>query len=233
LLALAVLSVVALCFSVVVLGPGVVAVVYDPFTGSVGGPHVGPSAFLKAPWQGVVRGSCGVEVVELSGGPGYAGGPVAARTRDGVEVWVDLALAYSVDPLRFGELVRSYPGLDFAKKALAPYLEQAAREVVAGYTAEELFAARSRVSAEIREAFLRRVRADSSLAAVEVRDVRVGEIKLPPEVEQAIQDKVASYQRMLAEYYRRVGEALASSAPGLEQLAVDMVYAQAAPGAGL
>jgi len=57
LLAFAVFSAVALCFSVVVLGPGVAAVIYDPFTGSVSGPHVGPSAFLKAPWQGVVRGS--------------------------------------------------------------------------------------------------------------------------------------------------------------------------------
>jgi len=102
LLALAVLSAVALFSSVVVLEPGVVAVVYDPFTGSLSGPHVGPSAFLKAPWQGVVKGSCGVEVVELSGRPGSARGLVAVRTRDGVEVSVDLALAYSVNHLRFG-----------------------------------------------------------------------------------------------------------------------------------
>jgi len=45
-----------------------------------------------------------VEVVELSGGPGSSRGPVAAQTRDGVEVWVDVALAYSVDPLRFRAL---------------------------------------------------------------------------------------------------------------------------------
>jgi len=76
---------------VVVLEPGVVAVVYDPFTGSLSGPHIGPSVFLKAPWQGVVRGSCGVGVVELSGRSGSAPGPVAARTRDGVEVWVDIS----------------------------------------------------------------------------------------------------------------------------------------------
>jgi len=138
-----------------------------------------------------------------------------------------------LDPLRFGELVRSYPGLDFAEKALAPYLEQAAREVVAGYTAEELFAARSRVSAEIREASLRKGSADNSLTAVEVRDVRVGEIKLPPEVEHAIQEKVVSYQRMLAEYYRRVGEALSRSVQEHERLAFDAVYAQPAQGAGM
>jgi len=40
LLALAVLSAVALFFLVVVLEPGVVAVVYDPFTGSISGPNV-------------------------------------------------------------------------------------------------------------------------------------------------------------------------------------------------
>ncbi|UNQ73463.1 hypothetical protein [Infirmifilum sp. NZ] len=110
LLALAVISAVALFSSVVVLGPGVVAVVYDPLTGFISGPHVGPSAFLKAPWQGVVRGSCGVEVVELSGRPDSSRGPVAARTRDGVEVWVDLALAYSVGPSALRGAGEELPG---------------------------------------------------------------------------------------------------------------------------
>jgi len=45
LLTLAVLLAVALFSSMVVLEPEVVAVVYDPFTGFISGPRVGPSAF--------------------------------------------------------------------------------------------------------------------------------------------------------------------------------------------
>lgn len=200
---IAVVIVAVLATSISQLGPGEVAVVYDPITRSFGSPVVGPALFLKFPWQGVIKDFYTIDIVDMTSAPDADYPPITALTRDGVEVSVEISFTYEVDPSKFRSLAMNYPRVNYEENRLIPVMRQVVRDVIAKYTVEELIAKRDAIAREIEEVYRSRIRADRTLEAIVLHEVNLRGIRLPETVKKAIEEKVAAYQRKIAAQYER------------------------------
>lgn len=200
---IAVVIVAVLATSISQLGPGEVAVVYDPITRSFSSPVVGPALFLKFPWQGVIKDFYTIDIVDMTSAPDADYPPITALTRDGVEVSVEISFTYEVDPSKFRSLAMNYPRVNYEENRLIPVMRQVVRDVIAKYTVEELIAKRDAIAREIEEVYRSRIRADGTLEAIVLHEVNLRGIRLPETVKKAIEEKVAAYQRKIAAQYER------------------------------
>ncbi|RLG77892.1 MAG: hypothetical protein DRO12_00920 [Thermoprotei archaeon] len=192
-----------LATSISQLGPGEVAVVYDPITRSFSSPIVGPALFLKFPWQGVIKDFHTIDIVDMTSAPDADYPPITALTRDGVEVSVEISFTYEVDPSKFRSLAMNYPRVNYEENRLIPVMRQVVRDVIAKYTVEELIAERDLIAKEIEDVYRSRIAEDRTLEAIVLHEVNLRGIRLPETVKRAIEEKVAAYQRKIAAQYER------------------------------
>ena len=180
---------------------GEVAVVVDPIRHSISDPVVGPRWGVKMPWQHLIKDFYTIDYIEMSGKPSADYPGITALTKDGVEIWIEMTFTYEVNPNYFKELATNYPRIDYEEQRLVPVLRQTVRDVISKYTIDEIITQRDKIAKEIEDVYRERIANDTTLKAIILHEVNLRDIQLPDTVEQAIEEKIASYQRKIAAQY--------------------------------
>ncbi|KYH36679.1 MAG: primosomal protein [Candidatus Bathyarchaeota archaeon B24] len=215
---LAIVVAVSLPMCVCWLSPGEVAVTYDPVFRSYGGPYVGPTMFLKAPWQGLIKDFYTIDYIDMTSEVGADYPPITALTKDGVEITVDESFTYSIDPERFLDLVKNYPRIDYEEQVLVPIMRQVVRDIVSDYTVEQVISNREEVASKIEVAYRSRIEADPTLSAIKLHAVMLRGIRLPSRIKDAIEAKIAAYQQKIAAEYERERILTLANASAMEKI---------------
>lgn len=211
-------SIISVALCITSLNPGEVAVVYDPLFKSYSGPYVGPTVFLKAPWQGLIKDFYTIDYIDMTTEARADYPPVTALTKDGVEITIEESFTYSIDPNLFLDLAKNYPRVDYEEQVLVPIMRQIVRDVTASYTIEEVISNREELAAKIEEAYRRRIESDPTLKAIRLHDVMLRGIRLPDRIKQAIEAKIAAYQQKIAAEYERDRILTLANATAMEKI---------------
>lgn len=207
---------VAICITS--LSPGEVAVTYDPLFKSYNGPFVGPTIFLRAPWQGLIKDFYTIDYIDMTTERIADYPPITALTKDGVEITIEESFTYSIDPSLFLDLVESYPRVDYEEQVLVPIMRQIVRDVASTYTIEEVISNREELAVKIEDTYRRRIENDPTLKAIKLHDVMLRGIKLPDRIKQAIEAKIAAYQQKIAAEYDRERILTLANATAMERI---------------
>jgi len=195
---------VAAALSVFQVSLGEVAVVVDPLLHSVGRPIVGPAIAFKPPWAYVVKDIVGVEAIDMFYEPPRDYPAIEALTSDGVLVQVDVTVRYRLIPEKFDLLVREYPRLNYEEDFIVSTSRQVIREVVANYSLTSIIEKRDAVARHAEAALAGALKSDPVIGAcIEFLGVNLRNIKLPTEVLNAINEKIAAQQRAIKAEYER------------------------------
>lgn len=101
-------------------------------------------------------------------------------------------------------LVRAYPDLDCEDKLIIPGIRRVARDVVSRYEAVMLAETRQEIGYEILQRLQENLDADPTIGgAFTIDEVYVRNIRLPQKFVEAIQEKLAAQQRIIAAQYER------------------------------
>lgn len=211
-------SIVLIALCIVSLSPGEVAVTYDPLFKSYSGPYIGPTIFLRAPWQGLIKDFYTIDYIDMTTEARADYPPITALTKDGVEVTIEESFTYSVDPNLFLDLVKNYPRVDYEEQVLVPIMRQIVRDVISSYTIEEVISNREELATKIEETYKRRIESDPTLRAIRLHDVMLRGIKLPDRIKQAIEAKIAAYQQKIAAEYERERILTLANATAMEKI---------------
>ncbi|RLG47409.1 MAG: hypothetical protein DRO06_02885 [Thermoproteota archaeon] len=214
--ALAIILIIVLLFSsVYTVDLGYAAVVVDPITGYVSDtPVVGPRIGFKLPWQAVKHVYVAVDGVHMwtditavQSGYGAAVGDypaIEALTKDSLRAWVDITVLWVIDPGRAPDIVRAFPDLDYDDKLVLPVIREVVRDIIAEYKAAEVAEKRVEISQRIQTELQRELDADPRVGgAFSITEVTLRNIRLPDQFMEAIQEKLAAQQRMIAADYER------------------------------
>jgi len=209
------------------LGPGEVAVVYDPFTKSMSGPHIGPCVFFRWPWQGIIKDFYTIDIIDMTSEPDADYRPISALTKDGVSITVEMSFTYAIDPSKFLELAKNYPRIDYESNNMIPSMRQIVRDIISKYTVEEVITKRDIIAKEIAQAFRAKVESDPTLTAIVLHEVNLRAIDLPERVKEAIEKKIAAYQEKLAAEYQREKELILANATATKNIILAKSEAEA------
>jgi len=186
-------------------GYGVLLV--DPMTGTISGPILGPTWFIKMPWFRTVYIYYATESVGMwgDGTDPYAEYPaIKCFTSDQLEATIDIMVRWSLDPTKLKELYLSYPNLDWEDRAIASTVRETIRFVTKNFTATQMITRREEVAYAIQEAVFNALRSTESLKGALIHlEFDLRNIALPEKYMQAIEDKmVAEQQKIQAEFER-------------------------------
>ena len=109
---------------------------------------------------------------------------ITALSKDGLEIKVDVSVLYRLKPDKVAELVQRY-GLKYEDQIIRPVIRTVVRDAVAGFQSSQVYSERSKVAELIRKTLAERLPKEYVI----VEDVLVRNIKLPPKVVQAIEEK--------------------------------------------
>ena len=180
---------------------GEVAVIVDPLRHKVSSPVIGPRWGVKLPWQHLIRDFYTIDYIEMSNKPRADYPAISALTNDGVNILIEMTFTYEVNPQKFRQLVLNYPRIDYEEQRLVPVLRQTVRDVISKYTIDQIITERDVIAKEIEETYRMRIQNDTTLGAIILHEINLRDIKLPSTVEEAIQEKIASYQKKIAAQY--------------------------------
>lgn len=116
---------------------------------------------------------------------------VAVPTKEGLIAGLDISILYHVSPEKADEIYKTV-GTQFSDVIIAPALRNVVRDVIAGFSSEDLYSQNrqkiaSQIDAELRKRYLER---GITLESVLLRDVI-----LPQEVTSAIEQKIKAKQQ--------------------------------------
>jgi len=126
---------------------------------------------------------------------------IEVRTKDGMSVHIDTTTWYKVDTKNIDEIYKKIAAnvLALEKNIIFPALRTTIRNTVSQYTVKELYIERTDISTKIySDAKIELIKKYIQLDNVMLRD-----IKLPPSIEGAMQMKIKSQQEAEAAEYRK------------------------------
>ena len=182
----------AAIFSIRIVGAGEVGAIHT--FGEVD-PNPRPSGLLfKAPWASMETMNVRTQQLTMSSvseDVGFlAGGTVNTLTSEGLTVGVDLTIFYHLNfqtaPAVFRELGPTYEAV-----VLLPAVRGAIRDVVAQFTAEDLYTV---ARAAVGELILENLIKDLEVRGIIAERVLLRDITLPTQIQQAIERKLAAEQ---------------------------------------
>jgi len=199
---------VLLALSAYTLPAGVVAVVVDPVTGTMSKPVKGPAFGFKAPWAYLIEDTYAVEVIEFvaveRGAGRYEFTAPTVLTKDGVTVTVEMVVRYRINPDRFDELAKKFPGVDYDDKVLVPKARQLIRDVISKVSLDYLIENRDVIARQIEQQYREAIESDPTVAGlVEILDVNVQNFILPQQITDAINRKIAAQQDAIRAQFER------------------------------
>jgi len=151
------------------------------FFGSVSSDTLAPGIHLVFPFTRVVRMSVQTqEIKEVAEVP----------SKEGLILSLETSLLYQLDPTRAADIYRTV-GSEYQGTIVEPQFRSAIREITSSYEAKALYSAeRERIAGEI-FALFRRLSGDRG---IDVQQVLLRKINLPPVVANAIQEKLRREQ---------------------------------------
>lgn len=166
------------------------AVMFYPFgEGLDKNETIGPGTHMKAPWNDVII----YEVTEIS-----ADENMDISDKNGLAIHVDVTVRYTPIPDRIGSIHEKFTK-DYATRLVIPEVRSVARQVMARYTAEEIYSTKR---AEVELAIKTETEKILQANFVETKAVLIRSIKLPEQIRIAIENKLQQQQEALAYQYR-------------------------------
>jgi regulator of protease activity HflC (stomatin/prohibitin superfamily) len=192
------LSLLILAFIVVVMWrdilvpkyPGEQGIYWSRFFGGTSDMVMGEGTHLKLPWDEIYIYS--TRVMKVSD-------KTVLLTKEGMEIVVDWAARYRVDPAHLPELHRNL-GPDYANKVVVPEVISSLRQVFGKYSAEEIYA---KSEEDLLEEIDDRARTRMEMFhPIIFETMLLLSLSLPREMQQGIVDKLLYEQRLLSYHYR-------------------------------
>jgi regulator of protease activity HflC (stomatin/prohibitin superfamily) len=127
---------------------------------------------------------------------------IEARSSNGLAVFLDCTTLYTVNPAMASEIyTRVAPSVEeLGSRIFTPIVRTVLRNAVSRYTSEELYSSRRE---EIQDAAQKELAAAVEAKGILVDRFLIRAIRLPADVDQAIQAKIAAQQEAEAMTYRR------------------------------
>jgi len=198
-LALVLVMVFALPFTMRFVGPGEIGVLWQRFEGGTVVDHTYPEGFhIIMPWDKFFVYSLRLQEHEQH---------FNTISSDGLNMEVNIAVRYRIDPRRVA-LLHKHVGPNYLAVLVDPAVGSYARELISLYTPEELYkSARSFIQNQIterlnRDNLLEIEEAGGAVNLLIIEDVLVKGITMPDSVRQAIERKAEQNQVMLEYEYR-------------------------------
>jgi regulator of protease activity HflC (stomatin/prohibitin superfamily) len=166
------------------------AVMFYPFGIGLDRDHtIGPGTHMKAPWNDVIV----YEVAEISSEEN-----MDINDKNGLPIHVDVTVRYTPMPDRIGHIHEKFTQ-QYANRLVIPEVRSVARQVMARYTAEEIYSTKR---AEVELAIKAETEKILQANFVETKAVLIRSIKLPEQIRIAIENKLQQQQEALAYQYR-------------------------------
>ena len=190
----------AAIFSVRIVGAGQVGVIH---TFGVVDDNPRPSGMLfKLPWASMETMNVRTQQFTMSSAAedvgALAGGTVNTLTSEGLTVGVDLTIFYHLNSAQAPEVFKTI-GPQFESVILLPAVRGAIRDIVAQYTAEDLYTVAREAVGELIQVNLER---DLEKRGIIVERVLLRDITLPTQIQQAIERKLAAEQSIQERAFR-------------------------------
>jgi regulator of protease activity HflC (stomatin/prohibitin superfamily) len=210
----------------IVIPAGYGGVLFRPLTsGTDLGLALDEGAHLVFPWNQVEQYDLRLQTVEET---------FNVITRDGLAIEATIVFRYRIAE-KYLPLLHKNVGSDYLKVMLTPEVAAHAREVVAKYDAEGFYSLyRAQVQKEILAAVRRGLHDENSYSAsginlVDVDDILIKGIVLPPIVAASIERKVEQYHRLLEFDYRLKTETKEAQRKEIEGEGVHNLFAKIGP----
>ncbi len=192
-------------FSVRIVGVGQAGVIHT--FGVVDEVSKPPGLLLKAPWSALEQLNVRTQEFTMSSRIEEAGigadDAVQTLTSEGLTVGLDITVLFRLEFLTAPEVFRTI-GPDYQAIIVRPAIRNAIRDVVAQYTAEDLYTVgREQVAIQIEEQLTRAL----GERGMNVENVLLRDVRLPIILQTAIENKQAEEQNVQqAEFRRQVQE---------------------------
>ena len=177
--------------SIVTIGAGNAGVLYAPFSDGVvtDEPPLGEGFHIVAPWNSVSIYE--VRQQELSEN-------IQALSSNGLDIKIDASIWFQPEYALLGNLHQE-KGEMYIQRVLHPAIRSAARSVVGRYTPEQLYSSkRDAIQTEIYTETNRLLEGQY----VQLNEVLVRDVKLPPTIKDAIERKLSQEQEALEYEFR-------------------------------
>ena len=148
-----------------------------------------PGFHMKAPWNDVII----FEVSEITSEEN-----MDINDKNGLPIHVDVTVRYSPYNDKIGHLYEKFR-TDYANRLVIPEVRSMTRQVLARYTAEEIYSTKR---AEVENTVKSETEKVLNLNYVDAKAVLIRSIKLPDQIRTAIESKLQQQQEALAYQYR-------------------------------
>lgn len=148
-----------------------------------------PGLHMKAPWNDVIT----YETAEQS-----TDETMDINDKNGLAIHVDVTIRYFPDHDRIGYLYEKF-NKDYINKLVIPEMRSMTRQVMARYTAEEIYSTKR---AEVESTIIEETKKVLTANYVTTTAVLIRSIKLPDQIRAAIQNKLQQEQEALAYQFR-------------------------------
>ncbi|MEA1925767.1 MAG: prohibitin family protein [Patescibacteria group bacterium] len=179
-------------FSIVIVPAGETGV-YHLF-GKVKSKELSSGIHLKNPLAVVTKMSIRTEEYTMSITKGEGDVKVAdaikALTKEGLEVDLDMTILYHLKEDRASEVFKNV-GLDYVQKIIRPSIRSGIREIVANYEAKDIYSEKRQETAE---KILEKLKKDINPRGIEIEEVLLRNVNLPPKLSNSIQEKLTAEQ---------------------------------------
>jgi len=150
-----------------------------------------PGWHMKAPWNDIYRYEVSEQTIEET---------MDVLDKNGLSITVDVTVRFHPKYDRIGEIQENFRG-DYRNRLVIPETRSTVRQVMGRYTAEEIYSTkRPEVEASIKEETRLVLGAEGN--EVEMKSLLIRSIKLPPQIKEAIENKLKQEQEALAYEFR-------------------------------
>lgn len=172
------------------LQPREKAVMFYPFGSGLDKENVlGPGFHMKAPWNDVIVYNVAETTTDET---------MDINDKNGLPIHVDVTLRYFPMHDKIGEIHEKY-GPEYASITVIPEIRSMTRQVMAKYTAEEIYSTKR---AEVESTIITETEKVLTRSYVTTSAVMIRSIKLPDQIRQAIESKQRQEQEFLAYQFR-------------------------------
>jgi regulator of protease activity HflC (stomatin/prohibitin superfamily) len=172
------------------IGPSERAVIFYPFSDGLDKSHiVEPGTHIKAPWNDVIV----YEVAEIT-----TEETMDISDKSGLSIHVDVSVRYYPMPDKIGDIHEKFTK-DYVSRLVVPEVRSVARQVMARFTAEEIYSTKR---AEVEVAIKAETEKILNANYINATAVLIRSIKLPDQIRIAIESKLQQQQEALAYQYR-------------------------------
>lgn len=174
------------------LNPGEKGVVFRPFSSGLDKENYLSAGFhMLAPWNNLYVYDVREQQVEEN---------MDILDNEGLQMHVDVSVRFMPVFDRIGYL-HEYFGVDYIKTLIIPEVRSAVRKVMGHYKAEEIFSTKRK---EVEDSIYHEIKRvlGSERNNIEMTALLIRSIQLPPQIKQAIEDKLEKQQEAEAYKYR-------------------------------